>query len=111
MPHGYTDSHDHGTNVSKVLHEELEIFLRLVPIIVFIDHQQFLIIRLQKPLSLAVILSYSLFFQLALNFLSLVSPDVDWVTALATAVLASVARQSCSPLKPWHLTKAALSIL
>ena len=81
----------------------MELFLRLIPIIIFGLSQQLLVVRLEQALPLAVILAMPLLLQLVLNLLPLVSPYVYRVAPLALAVLAPILRQSGPPLQSGDL--------
>jgi len=81
----------------------LELFLRLIPIIIFGLSQQLLVVRLEQALPLAVILPMPLLLQLVLYLLPLVPPYVYRVAALALAVLAPILRQGGPPLQSGDL--------
>jgi len=103
MPRGDTEAENQCVHINQRREESLELFLRLIPIIIFSLSQQLLIIRLEQALSLAVILPMSLLLQLVLNFLPLVPSNVNRVAALAPAVLAPILREGGPPLQSGHL--------
>jgi hypothetical protein len=72
-----------------------------IPVVVFILHEQLLIITIQQSLSLGKIFVASLRgtrnisrfpFQSVFDFLSLISADIDRITALTLTILAPIAR-------------------
>lgn len=87
--------------MGKVLNDLRELFLRIIPIIVFILKEKVLIVRVEQSLPLRVILAF--FLESILDLLSLVSSNVNWVASFASAVLASVRWKRSSSLKSRHL--------
>ena len=85
-----------------------------IPVIVFILHQQLLIITIQQSLSLGEIFVACLrgtrsiwrfLFQSVFDFLSLISADINRIAPFAPAILTPIARQCSSSLQPWYLTQ------
>lgn len=86
----------------------MELFLRLIPIIIFSLSQKLLIIRLEQALPLAEVLPMPLLLELVLNLLPLVTSNVNRVAALAPTVLTPILREGGPPLQSGNLAQTAL---
>ena len=93
----------------EVLHEQAEVSLRLVPVIVFIAKLEFFVVRVEEALALAVVLA--LLLELGLDLLPLVPADVYGVAPLAATILAPISGESGSTLEPRDLAEAGLACL
>ena len=110
MAHGHAKAHEQGVHRRDGSHHGLELPTSFVPIVVLIEHEELLVVRVEQSLPLAVVLARVLL-KLILDLLSLVAPDVDRVAALALAELAARGRQGGPSLEPRHLAQTAFAVL